>query len=551
MESDFINILLGFIEGFSLIFSPCILPILPIFLAGSLTGSKNRPYGIILGFTIFFALIAFFSRQLVQYSGIDLNLIRQVSFTILILLGLIMLSDFLSEKITRLTHGLTKLGAYFSSANQPQAGFFNGILFGGLIAIVWTPCAGPILASVIVQTVLQKTTLVSFFILLAFALGAGIPMLIITLYGSIFINNFQTIKNKPSLIRKVLGITIILSVAFMLYLENLSAAPTQEPQTQIKTTTALEKGVWFPYPAPAIEGISAWINSPPLTINELKGKVVLIDFWTYSCINCIRTLPYLKAWYQRYHDKGLVIIGVHSPEFSFERKLANVQDAVKRYGIKYPVALDNHFATWRNYKNHYWPAHYLINKQGMVVYEHFGEGQYAVTENNIRFLLGIKGLSMNVSQAKKTSSFRQTPETYLGYQRADPRYSPKLIANKISKYHFPSELKRNAWALAGSWLVNEKSIQAQSANASINIHFNAKKVFMVMGNDTDKPVKLKVLLNGKRLLVGKGKDVKDSSILVNKHSIYEVVSQKQFGSGYLQVTATEPGVVVYTYTFGG
>lgn len=550
MQSDFITIILGFIEGFALIISPCILPILPIVLAGSLAGSKKRPLGIIIGFTLSFALVAFFSRKFVQYTGIDLNTIRHLSYLILLLLGLIMISSYLTEKFSRLTQNLANVGSSFSSVINPQGGFYSGLLVGGLIAIIWTPCAGPILAAVIVQTVIQKTTIISFFTLLAFALGAIIPMFIIALYGRKIIETFGFFKQKAVLFRKTLGVIIIASVGYMIYQDEGYAVPSAAPETTIRTATNLEDGLWIPYKAPEIEGISAWINSPPLKIGELRGKVVLIDFWTYSCINCVRTLPYLKDWYNKYHDKGLVIIGVHSPEFDFEKNLANVETAVKRDGILYPVALDNNFETWRNFNNHYWPAHYLINKKGEVVYQHFGEGSYDVTENNIRFLLGVDNLSQVKATTSEPYSYFETPETYLGYARADRSSSPSLTHDEIAQYHFPAELPKNAWALQGAWQVNEDKIISAAANAALKIHFNARKVFIVMGNSTQKPIKVQLLLNNKPLTADKGKEVNNSSILVDKDSIYEAVTEKQFTDGVLEIIATEPGVEIYTFTFG-
>lgn len=547
MQSELITIVLGFVEGFVLILSPCILPILPIVLAGSLTGGKKRPLGIICGFTLSFALVAFFSRIFVHYTGIDLNLIRYFSYLLLLLIALIMLSDYLSEKFSQLTQIFANLG---SAANISDSGFFSGFCIGCLVAIVWTPCAGPILAAVILQTVIQKTTLASFFILLAFALGAGLPMFIIALYGKKMMGSFRFFKNKASLFRKILGAIITASVAYMFYSEaGFVSAPA--PQTTIKTAKILKDGLWRHYNAPEIEGIEAWINSPPLRISDLKGKVVLIDFWTYSCINCLRSLPYLKDWYNKYHDKGLVIIGVHSPEFDFEKNLKNVDKAVKREEILYPVALDNQFVTWRNYENHYWPAHYLINKEGKVVYKHFGEGAYDVTENNIRFLLAIDQLSLLKTGASAANYFStQTPETYLGYTRADRFHSPYLTHDQKAVYRFPIELAVNAWGLQGTWRVFGDKIVSAEANAAIKIHFNARKVFIVMGNSTVKPIKVTLLLNGEQLIGDKGKDIKSSSIMVDKHSIFEAVRAKQVKPGILQIFSTEPGLEIYTFTFG-
>jgi cytochrome c biogenesis protein CcdA/thiol-disulfide isomerase/thioredoxin len=548
MQSDFINILLGFIEGFALIISPCILPILPIILASSLSGSKKRPLGIIIGFTLSFAIVAFFSRKFVHYSGIDLNLLRYISYAFLLLFGFILLSSYLSEKFSHLTQRFSNLGSVFSK-NNPQGGFLSGLFIGGLVAIVWTPCAGPILAAVIVQTVMQKTTLSSFFTLVAFALGAAIPMYIIAFYGKQLIDSFSFFKTKARLFRKILGAIIIAAVVYMIYSER-ELVSTSVVQSTIKTSKALQDGLWRPYKAPEIEGIEAWINSPPLKFADLKGKVVLIDFWTYSCINCIRSLPYLKDWYNKYHNKGLVIIGIHSPEFDFEKNLANVKAAVNRYGIAYPVALDNRFVTWSNFHNQYWPAHYLINKEGEIVYTHFGEGSYDVTENNLRFLLGLDDLNLVRADASSPPTYGQTPETYLGYARADRNFSPYLQQDKAALYSFSAKLAANAWSLEGLWQVKEAKIVAAKANAALKIHFNAGKVFVVMGNGSAKPIKVKLLLNGEPLIEVQGKDVKSSTVLVDKHSIYEIIAAKQFSSGILELIATEPGLEIYTFTFG-
>lgn len=545
MEANFINIILGFIEGFCLIISPCILPILPIFLAGSLSGSKKRPMGIIVGFTLFFSLFVFFSHQLVRYLNVDFNLIREFGYAILLLLGLIMISNYLTEQFGKITQGFTRIGNFFSSANKTEGGFWNGLFLGGIIAIIWTPCAGPILAAIIVQTALQKTTITSFLTLMAFALGAAIPMLIISLYGTKLINTFSFFKTRATLFRKFLGGVIIASVVYMIYFEG-EVVSSVTPQTGIKTSNSLINGLWFTYPAPPIQGIEAWINSPPLRLVDLHGKVVLIDFWTYSCINCLRTIPYIKDWYRRYHDKGLVIIGIHTPEFDFEKKLDNVKAAVKQYGIAYPVALDNQFVTWRNYQNHYWPAHYLINKKGFVIYRHFGEGEYDVMENNIRYLLGVNDLSTLKPLKGISFNLTQTPETYLGYAKADSDYSPELIKDKTTQYHCSDKLSSNAWSLDGLWQVNAENIVSAEANAALKIHFNARKVYAVMGNNTATPITVKVILSDQQ----SGEKLQERTIVVDKYAIYELISQKKFTNGYLQIITLEPGVKLYTFTFG-
>lgn len=300
----------------------------------------------------------------------------------------------------------------------------------------------------------------------------------------------------------------------------------------------LQNALPNPYPAPQIAGIVAWINSPALTNEQLKGKVVLIDFWTYSCINCIRTLPYLKDWYGKYHSKGFEIIGVHTPEFEFEKNLENVKSAVQKDGILYPVALDSNFVTWQNFKNSYWPAHYLIDQNGNVVYQHFGEGEYDVTENNIRALLGMNKTTASI---KEEPSFALTPETYLGYARAQNYSSPETITKGMPKqYSFPSSLSDNQWALQGSWIIGPEYIVSAFSQASLKIKFNAKKVFIVMGSANGKPILVKLLLNG----------APKAEITVTQHRLYNAIELPATGNGELQLTASDPGLEVYTFTFG-
>lgn len=313
----------------------------------------------------------------------------------------------------------------------------------------------------------------------------------------------------------------------------------------------LQNGLSNPYPAPQLQGL-AWINSKPLQINQLKGKVVLIDFWTYSCINCIRTLPYLKDWYSKYHNAGFEIIGVHTPEFDFEKNLDNVKRAVAEDGIKYPVVLDSDFQTWENYHNQYWPAHYLLNKDGQVVYQHFGEGDYDVTENNIRFLLGMTTPITSVLAPQASFSPAQTPETYLGFGRAESFSSPQSVTqNEPAQYTFPDELPNNGWALSGTWTIDEDRVVASQANAAVKIHFNARNVFIVMGSATGKPIRVHVMLDGEDVTKGEGSNLENSSVIVSNHTLYQVLALPHADSGILQITTSSPGLEVYTFTFGG
>lgn len=540
MQNDLLNFMLAFLEGIALIISPCILPILPIILSGSIQGARKRPYGIILGFISIFILFTFFSRRLVLVFGIDLNFVRNVSLGLLVLFAAIMISNYLAEKFELLTARLSNLGANWKIFKQPNQGFISGIIFGGLTGIIWTPCAGPILAAVILQTILQQTNLTSFITLLFFAIGVAIPMLAIAIFGREIVSKLSFLKTNAVLLRKILGYIIILSVIYMIYGTGFVLSFSKVKNNLLTPQTMLLRAINKPYPMPQIEGIAAWINSDPIKREQLNHHVVLVDFWTYSCINCIRILPYLKDWYAKYHDKGLLIVGVHSPEFEFEKNLENVKNAVAKFGIKYPVALDNNFITWRNYNNRYWPAHYLIDKNGIVVYQHFGEGEYDVMENNIRYLLGLQRVESNPT---KVANFPQTPETYLGYSRANQFKSPEIVGrNIIKKYSYPESLSVDEWALLGEWRITPEYIVSASADAAIKLHFRATKVYAVFGNSSKQAVAVSIFLNGN--LVAK------EIIGAANYALHPLIEGKDYFSGMLELVISAPGLEIYTFTFG-
>jgi cytochrome c biogenesis protein CcdA/thiol-disulfide isomerase/thioredoxin len=519
---------LALLEGFGLAFSPCILPVLPLILAGGATGDKKKPFGIIFGFILSFTVFSLISRQLLGALDIGEDTVRTTSYALLALLGIVMLVPFFEEAFSKLTQGL----AARAQNVQSGGGFTGGIGLGLLIGIVWTPCAGPILAAALLQVIQSKTSLEAALTVFLFSLGAAIPMLAIALSGKALAQRFG---KHTTTIRRTMGVIFIVFAGLGLAGVNIgTVATTMTAPAPIADSEGLKDGIANPYAAPELAGAVQWISSPPLKLSDLKGKVVLVDFWTYSCINCLRTLPYLKAWHEAYHDKGLVIIGVHAPEFAFEGKPENVEAAVKKYDVKWPVAMDNDFRIWGAYANKYWPAHYLIDKEGKVVYTHFGEGKYDVTEHNIRHLLGVTGRAA-LKAGTEVVTPGQTPETYLGAVRAKNEWTGD-----------PDLLPPDHWFLNGKWKRTGEFVESGAAGDGLVLFFSAKKAFLVMESADGKPLDVRVGLtteDGKR---------KEKHVSVGESRLYEVASFSEFTKeASLEIAAPGPGLRLYAFTFEG
>jgi thiol-disulfide isomerase/thioredoxin len=317
-------------------------------------------------------------------------------------------------------------------------------------------------------------------------------------------------------------------------------------------------------PLYGLSGATGWINSKPLTAKELKGKVVLVDFWTYSCINCLRSLPYIEAWAQKYKDSGLVVIGVHAPEFDFEQQLPNVQKAVQKFGITYPIALDSNHAIWDAFHNEYWPAHYFIDAKGKVRFEHFGEGDYDQSERWIQELLqeragkpmptsAVSVHAQGVEAAADMSDVR-TPETYIGYARAQHFASPGGIWQDAEKtYTAPAQPRLNEWGLAGNWVDHKQSAVLKSAGGKIVFHFHARDLHLVLGPTADgKPVRFRVTIDGQAPGENHGVDIDaQGNGVVTDHRLYQLVRQKGAVADHIfAIEFEDPGVQAFSFTFG-
>ena len=446
---------------------------------------------------------------------------------------------------------------------------------------MWAPCAGPILGIIFTTAAIQGASLDTTFLLLAYALGAATSLALALLVGGKLFARMKRSLGASERIRQAVGLLVLVGVAVIALgldtrvLAKFSTAQTAGIETGLAKKLGLGKDMAesaattdrngrlvLPVEGqmPPLEGLGPWINSPPLTAQQLRGKVVLIDFWTYSCINCLRTLPYLKAWNERYAKDGLVIIGVHAPEFAFERDPANVRKAVADLGIRYPVALDNRYVVWNALKNSYWPAHYFFDAQGRLRYHHHGEGEYDLSERVIRQLLAEAGHApagamTNVSAAgtEAAASGRiGSPETYIGYYRAERFASPGGLLHDAAKTYSAAPLALNQWDLQGRWIDQRQSARSLAAGAKIDFRFRARDLHLVLGSATGKPVRFRVLIDGEAPGADAGVDVRaDGTGEVTGQRLYQLVRTKgPIRERTFTIEFLDAGVDAFSFTFG-
>jgi len=592
-------ILFALLSGALTALSPCVLPVLPALLGAGATGGRRRPLGIVLGHTLTFTVTIVGLAEVVDGVGLGTGATRWVAVFVLLAFGLALIVPAVAARLEAPLARLSRLGP-----RTKGEGFWSGLGVGAALGFVYAPCAGPILAAVITVGAASGATVV---IGISYALGSAAVLLLLMFGGRRVFDRVRAAGRGPAL-QRALGVVMVataVAVAADLDVRFQTAIASGLPDVVVNPTEALEEsgaakdqlaelrgkprfdseapsaGKPPPLtprpaaspdaadaaaaeapplpalgPAPDFVGNQRWFNSRPLSLTQLRGRVVLVDFWTYTCINCIRTFPALKALDTRYRKAGLTIVGVHSPEFAFEKDPDNVRDAIAQNGLRYPVAQDNDMATWNAWGNQYWPAKYLIDATGQVRYTHFGEGGEAETEGAIRALLAEAGSTTaagprtDAPVSGQATSRATTPETYLGFTRAE-RFVPRPLSAGSSRYR-PApvgDLQQSTFTLGGTWQVDEESSRAVR-NATISARVVGKDVFLVLSPPKGGSGTVRVFLDGKPIgAAAAGKDVQRGVVRVDRQRLYRLVALDQAEEHILSLRFGR-GVTGYAFTFG-
>ena len=572
-------ILLAYLGGILTILSPCILPVLPFVFARADRSFIRSTLPLLAGMALTFAVVA----TLAAVGGgwaVRANAIgRWAALVLLALFGLALIFPKVSDRMTR---PLVALGSRLSERRKGES-FWSSAVLGVATGLLWAPCAGPILGIIFTAAAIQGASFNTTLLLLAYALGAATSLALALLVGGKVFARMKGSLGASERIRQMLGVLVLVGVGAIALgldtrvLAKLSSAQTASLETSLarklglgqdmaesRTRTDAMGQLVLPVEGvlPSLDGLGPWFNGPALTREQVRGKVVVVDFWTYSCINCLRSIPFVKAWDERYRKDGLVVIGVHAPEFAFERDPANVQRAMRDLGILYPVALDNRYKLWGALKNNYWPAHYFIDASGRIRYHHFGEGNYPMQERVIRQLLAEAGRAPKtaaLSQARGSGAQIQanvadlkSPETYIGYWRADRFVSPGGLHRDKPKAYAAAPLKLNQWSLEGQWIDQRQSARSLTAGAKINYRFRARDLHLVLASATGKPVRFRVSLDGAAPGTDAGIDLTPDGVgTVREQRLYQLVRQKgPVRERSFTIEFLDPGVDAFAFTFG-
>jgi len=578
---------LAFLGGVLTILSPCILPVLPFVLARASVPFRRGALPLLAGMAVTFAAVA----SLAAVGGgwvVGANQWgRWLALLLMLVFGLALLVPALADRLSR---PLVALGNRLSSAAAQHEGRFGAsLLLGVATGLLWAPCAGPILGLILTGAALNGASLETSLLLLAFAAGSAVSLAAALLLGAKVFAALKRSLGAEEWLRRALGALVVVSavaIAFGFdtgFLARVSTAGTTRLEQALfgrflpdhnavmaggGAMMMSARGAAGALPVegvmPPLDGVTLWLNSEPLSRESLRGKVVLVDFWTYSCINCLRALPYVEAWHEKYRDQGLVVIGVHAPEFAFEKNARNVRRAVDELGLEYPVAIDNDYAVWRAFGNQYWPAHFFIDTNGNIRHTHFGEGEYDASERVIQQLLTEAGnaavttdlVAPNAEGAALASDLVSvvTPETYLGRARAESFASPGgQVLGRAHDYTAPQRLGLNEWALEGRWTVGDEEAALDAAPGRIVMRFQARDLHLVLGPGADgKPVRFRVRLDGAAPALDHGSDVgADGAGTVQEHRLYQLIRQRDAGRDRtFEIEFLDSGVAAYAFTFG-
>jgi cytochrome c biogenesis protein CcdA/thiol-disulfide isomerase/thioredoxin len=590
-------LLFALLAGAGTSITPCVLPVLPALLSASAVGGRRRPVGIVLGLALTFTIAIVALAQLVKGVGIASGAARDVAIAVLVAFGVAMLFPALAARVQA---PLSRLGRF--GPRSRGTGFWSGLGVGGALGFVCAPCAGPILAAVTAVSASSGPSIRVVAVAIAYALGLSAVMLAYGLGGRAVIARIRRV-GRGLVVERALGVVLILTGVAMaanldVRFEEALARDASLPAILVDPTRSLETsgaaqsrlaslrpasrfaarqaeassspmptsnpvgipGVSTPSlpdlgAAPDFTGTERWFNTPgggALTLAGLHGHVVLVDFWTYTCINCIRTLPFLKGLYATYHPYGLEIVGVETPEFTFEQNAGNVLEAVRSDGLRYPVVQDNAYRTWNAYQNEYWPAEYLIDARGKVRHTHFGEGEYRRTEAAVRELLyqaGVRDLPPPIgARAMTPSAGLATPETYLDDRRPGGFAQP--LQSGVRFYPGAGTLQLNEFDLRGYWRVTSESATPVAPGATIRADFQAAHVYLVLTSSGNIPRTLRVLLDGRTISSSAaGADVDHGVVTVRGQRLYSLVTLPR-AEDHLLTVEVPPNVSAYDFTFG-
>ena len=577
-------LLVVYLAGALTILSPCILPVLPFVFARADTPFLSCVLPMLAGMAATFAVVASLAAVAGSWALHASEIGRAAALTLLAVFGLALVSRSVADAVTRpVVRFGDRLGGRARSNGRSVGG---SLLLGAATGLLWAPCAGPILGVVLTGAALNGANVETTLLLAAYAAGAATSLALAVLAGGRVVAAMKRSLGVGERLRQALGVAVLAGVAVIALgldtgalarlstsstagieqalLDRFNAAPAGDGAQLATVDAAYRSNLPIEGTLPALDGATTWLNSGPLTAEALRGKVVLIDVWTYSCINCIRTLPYIQAWAEKYRAQGLVVIGVHAPEFAFEKKIDNVRDAVRRFGITYPVAVDNDFRIWRAFRNTYWPAFYFVDAQGRIRHHQFGEGDYARSERVIQDLLaeaaGARAASADVvrpaasgAQAPPDLAQLRSRETYLGYQQAAGFASSEGLAAGETRAYTAGALRVNQWALSGAWRVGPDGARGEAPDGTIAYRFDARDLHLVLGPGADgRPVRFIVTLDGAPPGADHGADIDaDGSGTVSQTRLYQLVRQSQdVRERRFEIRFLDAGVEAYAFTFG-